>query len=84
MGADSSNVSSMGVASTHSESSRSAESDDIILDEKSTVVGLLLYRMVVVGQSAAARGPTGYLRGLIQSSTFAGSEKSSSRGSLVL
>ena len=61
-GADSRGVSGIGVASTHSSSSRSVKADEIVSDEKSIAAGLsLLCVTVAVGPAAAlgVMGPTG-------------------------
>ena len=52
-GAGSSGAGGMGVGSTHSSSSRSVEADEIVRNEKSTAVGLLLCVMATVGPAAA-------------------------------
>ena len=55
-GMDSRGVGGIGVGSTHSSSLRSIEADEIVRDEKSTAVGLLLCGMVAV--ALGVMGPT--------------------------
>ena len=59
-GTGSRGVGGIGVGSTHSSSSRSIEADEIVRDEKSTTVGLLLCGMVAVAPAVAlgVMGPT--------------------------